>query len=223
MQFSDAEPLPPADVAEFVTYMTPEYQEEIDDGTDLPLPDIASLVMPAPEPRGRNSRPNKLLRETIAEATPAASEPSSALESEDGAFGAGVITDDSAPQAANRETRSAQSTEGSPVKTKRRRRRRGRGERGNSSIEKETTPKTAQAEDDTAERTQPESSSADSETTQLQSPSSVTSDSDGESEGKPKPRKRRRRRRRRGPRQSPNGNPGDSGESGAAPDGGADA
>jgi hypothetical protein len=220
MQFSDAEALPPADVAEFVTYMTPEYEEEIDDGTDLPLPDIASLVLPAPEPRGRRSRPEKLLRETIADPGPAESESSSSLESEHGVFAAGVVTDDSAPQVKNRETASTQSTERSPEKTKRRRRRRNRGGRGGSSSRDETTPHSSKAAGETTKRTQPQSSSADSETNQLQTPSSETGDSDA-AEGKPKPRKRRRRRRR-GPRKSPNGSSGDNGESGAAPVGGSE-
>jgi len=222
MQFSDAESLPAAEVAEFVTYMTPEYEEEIDDGTDLPLPDIASLVLPAPEPRGRRSRPEKLLRETIADPRPAESKSSSSLESQDGVFGAGVVTDDSAPQIKNREISSSQSTERSPEKPKRRRRRRSRGGggRGGSSSRNKTTPHSSKEAGETTKRTQPQSSSADSETNQAQTLSSVTGDSDA-AEGKPKPRKRRRRRRR-GPRKSPNGSSGDNGESGAASVGGSE-
>lgn len=220
MQFSDAAALPPAEVSEFVTYMTPEYEEEIDDGTDLPLPDIASLVLPAPEPRGRRSRPEKLLRETIADPRPAEAESSSSLEFQDGVFGAGVVTDDSAPQIKNRDISSAQSTERSPEKPKRRRRRRGGGGRGGSSSRNETTPHSSKEAGETTKRTQPQSSSADSETNQAQTPSSVTGDSDA-AEGKPKPRKRRRRRRR-GPRKSPNGSSGDNGESGAKPVGGSE-
>ena len=227
MKFSDAEPLPPADVSEFITYMTPEYQEEIDDGTDLPLPDIASLVMPALEPRGRRSRPGKPLRDTIAEATPAESEPSSAANCENQAFGDGLDVKESAPQAELRETSEAdpaKSSERSSEKSKprRRRRSRGRGERGDSSSRKKTEDDATKAAGDSQQQTQSEASSTVSETAQLQTHSSGSSDADGDSEGKPKPRKRRRRRR--GPRKSTDGNSGsDGGKSGAAPSGGGDA
>ncbi len=80
MKYSDADALPPADVSEFVTYMTPEFQQDDDDGTDLPLPDISSLVVPALK-TGRRVRPGRHLRDTVVEA---GSEP------EEQAFGDGL-------------------------------------------------------------------------------------------------------------------------------------
>lgn len=67
MQYSDAPVPAPADVSSFVTYMTPEFEQDDDDGTDLPLPDIDSLVTTNKREsnRGRSGTP---LRDTLLEA-----------------------------------------------------------------------------------------------------------------------------------------------------------
>ena len=74
MEYLDTEAVSATDVSPFVTYMTTEFQQDDDDGTDLPLPDISSLVAPTPSPgrRGPRGRP---LRDTLVRAESTAKEP----------------------------------------------------------------------------------------------------------------------------------------------------
>ena len=125
MMYSAAEPLSAADVSGYATYMTPEFQEDNDDGTDLPLPDIDSLTISAREPHGPRNRPGKPLRDTIAEEL---------AESEDDTFGDGLVVSEPETTAVTSQARlvaskgsevsDAQTDDRVPKKRRRRRRRR---------------------------------------------------------------------------------------------------
>ncbi|MEO2034959.1 MAG: hypothetical protein ABGZ35_23000 [Planctomycetaceae bacterium] len=226
MEYSDAIPLAAPDVSAFVTYLAPEYLDDVDDGTELPLPDIDSLVMPAPEPRGRRQRTGRPLRDEIEEKLPAA---------DDQPFGDGldvvgsdrpsVTTGDEAAVSRESGQPNAPTDQQSPKKRRPRRR-----PRSDARSDRGTGPVTDQA--DTANSAEDAGSGAVStaSTDVVQTPRSPTqsnaagdadrtSDLSETGDGTSGPRKRRRRRRR-GPRKKsdPNSGPGseDSGPSTAA-------
>ncbi len=215
MEFSEAPPVPAPDVSTFVSYMTPDLQQDDDDGTDLPLPDLKSLL-PETDSSSRRSRPTTPLRDTWTD-TPDADEDS---------FGEGIEADsvpatepdpESTVSREGQPDSSAESTTEptgeSPAKRKpRRRRRRGRrgGRKPESSADQpaqtsagETvapaTDKSGPADDRQQHSAQSLPDSGRSGTGSQDGPDGSTDGSTEGKDGTAKPRKRRRRRRR-GPR-----------------------
>ena len=110
----------PVDVSGFVTYMAPEFLEDLDDGTDLAVPDIESL-RPVPRPDDRKRR-----RPGRSESRPDDAAPAADTQTED--FAAGI--DGVSPLQVDSETEStstdAPGTADSKSAPRRHRRRRGR-------------------------------------------------------------------------------------------------
>ena len=218
MEFSDAEPLPPADVSQFVSYMTPEFQTEDDDGADLPLPDLSTLVLPAPEPTGRRARQGTPLRDSQVEKPPESEPPGTEPPKTDvQEFGDGLeITPASTadtrpqkqPQIADVEESSQDTDDNAPAKRRPRRKRR-RGRRPGPSSESQTV----------SPGELPPSESSELDTSPRQSATSGSTDQSSEPGGETAGPKKRRRRRRRTPRKNSSTDTG-SGDSGSPPSGG---
>lgn len=173
-------------MAPFVNYMEPDFLQDDDDGTDLPLPDLAELA-PAPQGRrpGRN-RGGRPLREL--QNDDPAQETTEAGDADEQAFGEGLADDEavttSVADASPPESESQTTTADKP---KRRRRRRRRG-RGNKSRGGAADTDGRNAEDESAEVTKQLGTEATG--------SETSSDSSASPDGKR--RRRRRRNRRRG-------------------------
>ncbi|MCH2201704.1 MAG: hypothetical protein MK102_07025 [Fuerstiella sp.] len=236
MEYSDPAPLPHPDVSSFVTYLSPELQEDDDDGTDLPLPNMADLAPPATEPRGRRSGPGKPLRDTVADTNP---------ETADPAFGEGI--DNPEPQAAidssaadlattEQVTVSADvSPDAKPPGKRRQRRRRRRSRQTEQKSVSQSSAGNTNGQPAAAKQTKAEKSdSTPSDHVEsrhsegMQRSRSVTSNTDGENDvsgsaklddGNPSPRKRRRRRRGPRKKKKPNSGEGNGGTESSSPGG----
>jgi|GEM_PF-6344560 len=178
MRFRDAEPSVAIDVSPFVTYMEPEFLVDDDDGSDLPLPDLAELAPNPQESSGRRKRTGRPLRDTVDELSAAVE-----LESDDD-FGEGILADTPA-DISNRDQSQIDSNpeteaDATPRKKPRRRRRRRNRVRSDHSAEGSVT--------DAHGLPAPETQTA-------RSPA-VAGDGATEEESTGTGRKRRRRRRR---------------------------
>ena len=226
MKYSDAAPLSAPDVSSFVTYLSPEFQEENDDGTDLPLPNIADLVSPATEPRGRRSRSGKPLRDTVANADPDAADQVT-IDGPDNSEPDTAIESTTSPLVTAEQEMSSADTAAEPTPSgKRRPRRRRRGGRGSGQQKSDkcstnkpdrqpaaATQSTADISDTPSSEPAESGHSAETQTSRpiseaAQGEDAVTGSTELD-EGKSSPR---RRRRRRGPRKKKKPNSGnDSG------------
>ena len=195
MEYLDTEAVSATDVSPFVTYMTTEFQQDDDDGTDLPLPDISSLAVPTPPP-GRRGPPGRPLRDTLVKAESTPKEPVFGDGLDISAPKGSVGTPDDSPGTTER----SRSPDGQIRKQKPQKHRQGRrSRRGNRSGHTRTSATGVDQEiDRPPEVTQPDArltgaqAEAEPDAHRSNENASDLSESQG---GKPGTRKRRRRRR----------------------------
>jgi hypothetical protein len=189
MRFRDAKPLAAIDVAPFVTYMEPEFLEEQDDGTDLPLPDLAQLAPDPPEPRGRRNRPGRPLRDTAGNSPIESATPPEQGHDEQFGQGLSTVSPADAPTGTQPAIDSEPAAKNHNTSSEKPRRRRRRKKRSKSDRSAEAAPNNVTEATSGTNAGEPEASAVSTAGAQVDSTGSEV-----------RPRGKRRRRRRRGRR-----------------------
>ena len=211
MKFVDLKSPEPVDVSSFVHYMEPEFLQDNDDGTDLPLPDLAELA-PAPQERrsGRN-RGGRPLRDLPHDDKQQENTESSDASEE--SFGEGLVDEEAAATTnadASLPESETQTTETEKPKRRRRRRRRGRDDGAGTEA---TRPHDGNAGDESDDGpVQSEGTAASVSTDSASNSDESAAAPDG------KRRRRRRRNRRKGSGRTPTGDTNSTGTPGTPGD-----